>query len=187
MGRMFCIVYGLCGIPVAMIILANVGQYLNQFACKSRKRFEQYSDRRRRSKALIGDEGENNVELTSLMVLGVFLAYVALGAVLLPLLNGQFDFINGLYYNFLCLTAIDFGALVPKRCVDACCFVKGDKPADSFYSVALLPITLIYVCIGLAITTLAIDVGSDYMKKLHYLGKKMKDAATTKIWFGGKS
>uniref|UniRef100_A0A914VYA4 Potassium channel domain-containing protein n=1 Tax=Plectus sambesii TaxID=2011161 RepID=A0A914VYA4_9BILA len=167
-GRMFCIVYGLCGIPMAMIILANVGQYLNQFACNSRKRFEQYSDRRRRSKALIGDEADNSVQLTSLMVLVVFLLYVALGAVLLPLLNGKMDFLNGLYYNFLCLTAIDFGALVPKR-------------------VALLPITLTYVCIGLAITTLAIDVGSEYMKKLHYLGKKMKDAATTRIWFGGKS
>ncbi|KAK6054799.1 hypothetical protein COOONC_07695 [Cooperia oncophora] len=25
------------------------------------------------------------------------------------------------------------------------------------------------------------------MKKLHYLGKKMKDAASTRIWFGGKT
>ncbi|CAJ0564009.1 unnamed protein product, partial [Mesorhabditis spiculigera] len=32
-----------------------------------------------------------------------------------------------------------------------------------------------------------IDIGSEYMKKLHYLGKKMKDAAQTKIWFGGKA
>lgn len=100
---------------MAMIILANVGQYLNQFACNSRKRFEQYTERRRRSKGTIDDDDDNNVELTSLMVLVVFLLYVAFGAVLLPLLNGQFDFLNGLYFNFLCLTAIDFGALVPKR------------------------------------------------------------------------
>lgn len=120
---MFCIVYGLCGIPIAMIILANVGQYLNQFACNSRKRFEQYNERRRRTKTVKknndddddDDDNDNNIELTSLMVLIVFLVYVALGAILLPLLNGQFDFLNGLYFNFLCLTAIDFGALVPKK------------------------------------------------------------------------
>ncbi|PIO77078.1 hypothetical protein TELCIR_00834 [Teladorsagia circumcincta] len=91
-----------------------------------------------------------------------------MGALLLPALNGQIDFFNGLYFNFLCLTAIDFGQLVPTR-------------------VAFLPITFLYVCLGLAITTIAIDVGSEYMKKLHYLGKKMKNAASTKIWFGGKT
>ncbi|VDN38208.1 unnamed protein product [Gongylonema pulchrum] len=37
-GRMFCILYGLCGIPVTMITIANVGRYLNTFAknCKQK-------------------------------------------------------------------------------------------------------------------------------------------------------
>lgn len=42
--------------------------------------------------------------------------------------------------------------------------------------------TFVYI-----IMSISADVGSEYMKKLHYLGKKMKDAASTKIWFGGKS
>ncbi|VDM41090.1 unnamed protein product [Toxocara canis] len=166
-GRMFCILYGICGIPITMIIIANVGQYLNQFARNSRIKVEQYRDRRRRSKAT-GEVPESSIEFTSLALLIAFLLYVSFGALLLPLLNGQIDFFNGLYFNFLCLTAIDFGQLVPQR-------------------VAFLPITFIYVCVGLAITTIAIDVGSEYMKKLHYLGKKMKNAASTKIWFGGKT
>uniref|UniRef100_A0A9J2P9T9 Potassium channel domain-containing protein n=1 Tax=Ascaris lumbricoides TaxID=6252 RepID=A0A9J2P9T9_ASCLU len=166
-GRMFCILYGICGIPITMIIIANVGQYLNQFARNSRIKIEQYRDRRRRLKAT-DEVPESSIEFASLALLIAFLLYVSFGALLLPLLNGQIDFFNGLYFNFLCLTAIDFGQLVPQR-------------------VAFLPITFIYVCVGLAITTIAIDVGSEYMKKLHYLGKKMKDAASTKIWFGGKS
>ncbi|VDN39994.1 unnamed protein product [Gongylonema pulchrum] len=31
------------------------------------------------------------------------------------------------------------------------------------------------------------DVGSEYVRKLHYIGQKMKNVATTKIWFGGKT
>ncbi|CAJ0953037.1 unnamed protein product, partial [Mesorhabditis belari] len=169
-GRIFCIAYGICGIPITMIIIANVGQYLNQFAGDSRRMLEEYRQRRRMSKASLSGEEykESSIQVTSLVLLIVFLLYVALGALLLPALNGQVDFLNGLYYNFLCLTAIDFGQLVPSK-------------------VVFLPITFLYVCLGLAITTIAIDIGSEYMKKLHYLGKKMKDAAQTKIWFGGKA
>lgn len=31
-GRLLCVVYGLVGIPCAMIIIANLGQYFNGFA-----------------------------------------------------------------------------------------------------------------------------------------------------------
>jgi hypothetical protein len=55
------------------------------------------------------------------------------------------------------------------------------------FRVAFLPITFLYVCIGLAITTIAIDIGSEYMKKLHYIGQKMKHVGITRIWFGGKT
>ncbi|KAK0405113.1 hypothetical protein QR680_017801 [Steinernema hermaphroditum] len=170
-GRLFCIFYGIVGIPITMIIIANVGQYLNQFASLCRKKIELHRERRRRSKGVEETEediDDASIEYASLALLIVFSAYVAFGAWLLPLLNGKIDFVNGLYYNFLCLTAIDFGQLVPQR-------------------VAFLPITFAYVCIGLAITTIAIEVGSEYMKKLHYLGQRMKSVATTKIWFGGKT
>lgn len=169
-GRLFCIVYGICGIPITMIIIANVGQYLNNFAGDSRRKLEAYRTQRRMSRASISGKEykESSIQVTSLALLIAFLIYVAMGALLLPALNGQIDFFNGLYFNFLCLTAIDFGQLVPTR-------------------VAFLPITFLYVCLGLAITTIAIDVGSEYMKKLHYLGKKMKNAASTRIWFGGKT
>ncbi|KAI1718899.1 ion channel domain-containing protein [Ditylenchus destructor] len=168
-GRLFCVIYGLCGIPCTMIVIANLGQYLNQFAGATRKSLETYRERRRRRASVNGEEiPESSIEFMSFALLISFVLYVCLGAILLPLLNGELDFFNGIYFNFLCLTAIDFGQLVPAR-------------------VAFLPITFLYVCFGLAITTIAIDVGSEYMKKLHHLGKKMRNVATTKIWFGGKT
>ncbi|TKR73701.1 hypothetical protein L596_020981 [Steinernema carpocapsae] len=172
-GRLFCMLYGIIGIPMTMIIIANVGQYLREFAGNWRKKIEIYRVRRRESKMIDGDlkdVQDASIEYVSLALLLVFSAYIALGAWLLPLLNGQLeiDFINGLYYNFLCLTAMDFGQLAPQK-------------------VMFLPITFIYVCFGLAITTIAIEVGSEYMKKLHYLGQRVKSVATTKIWFGSKN
>ncbi|VDM99423.1 unnamed protein product [Thelazia callipaeda] len=185
-GRIFCILYGLCGIPVTMITIANVGRYMNTFAKSCKQKIEKfrvhYWNRKTKlkNKTHQDDNGNNNNDdnddkneesstgFASLVLVAAFLVYVAFGALLLPLLNGETDFINGLYYNFLCLTAIDFGQLVPQR-------------------VAFLPITFMYVCIGLAITTIAIDVGSEYVRKLHYVGQKMKNVASTRIWFGGKT
>uniref|UniRef100_A0A0K0FNB8 Potassium channel subfamily K member 18 (inferred by orthology to a human protein) n=1 Tax=Strongyloides venezuelensis TaxID=75913 RepID=A0A0K0FNB8_STRVS len=205
-ARLFCVIYGICGIPITMIIIANIGQYMNQFAKILRKKLQNWIIKRRARRRSVKSKGvnygvitkedingnidhengefdelsnENDSEssdsddesssagVTAFALLIIFLLYVFLGALLLPGLNGRIDFLNGIYYNFLCLTAIDFGQLVPQN-------------------VHLLPITFLYVCIGLAITTIAIDVGSEYMKQLHYLGRKMKNVATTKIWFGGK-
>ncbi|CAK5090525.1 unnamed protein product [Meloidogyne enterolobii] len=171
-GRLFC-------------IIANIGQYLNQFASATRRHIETYREKRRRSR-VTGSSGlsaseeeieDSSVEFMSLGLLISFLFYVCLGAFLLPLLNGEampqsqmsfFDFLNGIYFNFLCLTAIDFGQLVPSKW-------------------EFLPITFLYVCIGLAITTIAIEIGSEYLKKLHHFGKRMKNVAQTRIWFGGKT
>uniref|UniRef100_A0A914D0M1 Uncharacterized protein n=1 Tax=Acrobeloides nanus TaxID=290746 RepID=A0A914D0M1_9BILA len=60
-----------------------------------------------------------------------------------------------------------------------------DEP--SIESIVYLPITFAYVCVGLAITTIAIDVGSEYLKKLQNIGKRVKNVASVRIWFGGKT
>ncbi|KAI1730302.1 ion channel domain-containing protein [Ditylenchus destructor] len=166
-GRLFCVIYGLCGIPCTMIL-------------------ETYRERRRRRASLAKGEEipESSIEFMSFALLISFVLYVCLGAILLPLLNGELDFFNGIYFNFLCLTAIDFGQLVPARSV---CYLMLPYFRTFCFRVAFLPITFLYVCFGLAITTIAIDVGSEYMKKLHHFGKKMRNVATTKIWFGGKT
>lgn len=42
-------------------------------------------------------------------------AIQAFGACFLPMLDGRFDFINGLYYSYLCFTAIEYGKLIPEK------------------------------------------------------------------------
>lgn len=46
------------------------------------------------------------------------LCFQLLGALFIPLLHGQLDFFNGIYFAFICLTAIEYGDLVPDKCVN---------------------------------------------------------------------
>ncbi|KAI6232261.1 TWiK family of potassium channels protein 7 [Aphelenchoides besseyi] len=182
-GRLLCVLYGLIGIPITMIIIASIGQYVAGMANLVKKKavhFKFFSinfgrqdsktklDEETGQQANQDEEEETSTGYVGLALLFGFLVYIVIGALMLPMLNGEFDFLNGIYHNFLCLSAIDFGSLVPKR-------------------IEFLPITFIYVCVGLAITTIAIEIGSEYMRKLHHLGQSLKNVATTKVWFGGKT
>ena len=125
---MFAIVFGLAGIPTTMIIIANIGQHISCFAELMRRQVQEVYKRRERRKSrakslsITGqdtiDEDDSSVGETMSVgfLLTLFLLYMAVGAVILPLLNnGEFDFLNGVYFNFICLTAIDFGQVVPTR------------------------------------------------------------------------
>lgn len=111
------------------------------------------------------EEDETSTELISLALLFAFLMYIVAGSLFLPLLNGEFDFLNGIYYNFLVLTAIDFGALVPTR-------------------VEFLPITFLYVCVGLAIVSLKIQRSiKNHIFRLHWQSKlARRTSKSCTIW-----
>ncbi|MCP9263009.1 TWiK family of potassium channels protein 7 [Dirofilaria immitis] len=156
-GRMFSIIYGIFGIPITMIALSVTGRKLNAFVIKWKQKLANFQTRNlSREGSLKSIEDQKKTKKAEEISSG-FATFI--------------DFINGFYYNFLCLTAIDFGQLIPQRRA----------------LIALLPITFIYVCIGLALATIAIDDGSKYAKKLQHLGEKIKNVAATKIWFGGKT
>lgn len=39
---------------------------------------------------------------------------------------------------------------------------------------------------GLALTTNAVEIAADYLKQLHYFGRKIENVAQVDVWFGGK-
>lgn len=47
-------------------------------------------------------------------------------------------------------------------------------------------LTIIYIAVGLALTTIAIEIAADTLKKLHYFGRKIENVGNVAIWFGGK-
>lgn len=67
------------------------------------------------------------------------------------------------------MTTIGFGDIVPNK--------NGD----------ILPI-LLYIVLGLAITTMCIDlVGVQYIRKIHYFGRRIQDAKSAFAIIGGKA
>ncbi|EFO90908.1 CRE-TWK-9 protein [Caenorhabditis remanei] len=102
------------------------------------------------------------------IALGItFTCYLVAGAKILSVYEPEMDFFKALYFNFVTLTTIGLGDFVPK-------------------SFDYLFITLIYIGIGLALTTMAIEIAADLLKKLHYVGRKMENVGQAVVWFGGK-
>lgn len=71
------------------------------------------------------------------------------------------------YFIFVSCTTVGLGDLVPR-------------------SYDYLFITFIYITIGLALTTMAVEIAAEYLKKLHYFGRKIESVAQVEVWFGGK-
>uniref|UniRef100_A0A914HHD0 Potassium channel domain-containing protein n=1 Tax=Globodera rostochiensis TaxID=31243 RepID=A0A914HHD0_GLORO len=113
------------------------------------------------------EEDEEEDQISPLTLVFIVFLYLLLGAMLIDWLDDSVDFANGIYFAFLCLTAIEYGKLIP---------------TDPFY----LPLVIAYICFGLAISTIALDIGSTYVKRLYYLGRKIRNIASIKIWFGAK-
>ncbi|VDL86551.1 unnamed protein product [Nippostrongylus brasiliensis] len=49
-----------------------------------------------------------------------------------------------------------------------------------------MALTIVYIAVGLALTTIAIEIAADTLKKLHYYGRKIENVGNVAIWFGGK-
>lgn len=192
-GRLFCIIYGLIGIPFAMLVLANVGKFLSeglrhivatsrrswnrftqkmrcQLCCFKRRKTDDtnnsYDDRSSISTTDTDDEKEIDQPLPFVCLIGLVSGYICLGAVLLPSWE-SFSFFDAFYFNFVTITTTGFGDLVPQR-----------------YS--YLAVTLTYVAVGIAMTTMCIEAAAAYMRKLHYVGRRIQGAKFTRIRFGDK-
>lgn len=129
-GRMFTVIFGFIGIPITVIMLTNFGRYLQNLEVYMSHRFFN-------NKTKNGEDSQETDELEqismTLLFSTVFLYLVrtfsyknhcfyllgqlfqVVGAIFIPIFNGQFDFFNGIYYAYLCLTALEFGELIPKE------------------------------------------------------------------------
>uniref|UniRef100_A0A0R3S5F4 Ion_trans_2 domain-containing protein n=1 Tax=Elaeophora elaphi TaxID=1147741 RepID=A0A0R3S5F4_9BILA len=83
----------------------------------------------------------------------------------------SFEFVQhcfqAVYFNFITLTSIGLGDIVPQRRT-------------------YMAITILYIIVGLALTTIAIEIAADTLKKLHYFKRKIENVGNIEIWFGGK-
>ncbi|EFO12633.1 hypothetical protein LOAG_15900, partial [Loa loa] len=113
----------------------------------------------------ISDDNEQTNRTLSLFVL--FIIYVIAGSLLLSSYEPEMPFFTAIYFNFITLTSIGLGDIVPQR--------------QTF-----MALTILYIIIGLALTTIAIEIIADTLKKLHYFRRKIQNVGNIEIWFGDK-
>ncbi|VDM59133.1 unnamed protein product [Angiostrongylus costaricensis] len=215
-GRIFCIIFGLIGVPLTLLTIANLGMFISVALRKVAAVIDDmlllcgkcsWSKTQKEGTLSSGkDMGQENepkemgasrtrtavlflkVELKKneafakvteglccslrktgeAVVLGLtFACYLVLGAQVLAAYEPEMDFFNALYFNFVTLTTIGLGDFVPR-------------------SFKYLFLTLCYIGIGLALTTMTIELAADILRKLHYVGRKMDNVASAVVWFGGK-
>ncbi|KAH7707595.1 TWK-29 protein [Aphelenchoides avenae] len=184
-GRMFTVGWGFLGVPIALIILTNIGLCIRRMERLLRKQLFRYCSLKKKDAPLLGnkndennnEEGNRNSDVEDandatdrpsiINTVALVALYLAFGALFLPMLNGRFDFINGLYYSYLCFTAIEYGKLIPDN-------------------VTFIPIALAYMCIGLALSTIALDIVSAYVRRLYYVGREAGNLENVLVWVGYK-
>ncbi|KRZ08448.1 TWiK family of potassium channels protein 7, partial [Trichinella zimbabwensis] len=185
-GRVLCIVFGIFGIPLLLITIADIGKFLSDLITFLYRQF-------RTLKAKLGKHSRNftfcgkkisinedakdseldniseqtsesgDVHLPVVMAMVVLISYTAFGGLLFQMLEG-WGYFEAFYFCFITMATIGFGDIVPSEQV-------------------YLFFTIIYIVVGLALTTMCIDLaGSEYITKLHYFGQKIETARDA---FGG--
>uniref|UniRef100_A0A915K6D5 Potassium channel domain-containing protein n=1 Tax=Romanomermis culicivorax TaxID=13658 RepID=A0A915K6D5_ROMCU len=99
----------------------------------------------------------NRIKVPFILVFSVLIGYMGLGSILFHIIE-EWNYTDSFYFCFISLTTIGFGDLVPKQ----------EK---------YMPLMLLYIGFGLAITTMCIDlVGRQYIWKIHYFGRKFEES-----------
>ncbi|CAJ0599489.1 unnamed protein product [Cylicocyclus nassatus] len=180
-GRMFCIAYALLGVPLILITVADIGKFLSENIIwlysrysKARKNCRNHNytalptkDERTRDGEQLMPGLEQYISIPVALIVMILLGYMAVGAVLLGSWE-NWPFFSGFYFSFITMTTVGFGDIVPIN--------------REFYL-----LDLCYIIVGLAITTMCIDlVGIQYIRKIHYFGRAIKDARFALVNVGGK-
>ncbi|VDD93334.1 unnamed protein product [Enterobius vermicularis] len=185
LGRIMCIVFSLFGIPLTLVTIADIGKFLSEHLVwlygnylKLKSLLKKRHIKKERQERICEDcrsRGlSHNMQIVeeqripAMLVFAILVLYTALGGVLMSHLEQPWDFFTSFYWSFITMTTVGFGDLMPRR--------------DEYMYVILL-----YIILGLAITTMCIDlVGVQYIRKIHYFGRKIQDARSALAVVGGK-
>uniref|UniRef100_A0A915DHG4 Potassium channel domain-containing protein n=1 Tax=Ditylenchus dipsaci TaxID=166011 RepID=A0A915DHG4_9BILA len=148
--QIFTMVYGAFGIPLFLITIADVGRFFKTFIMSAIQLCFKRELKKRGEPKLSREIGE------VILVAVLFLTFIALGSAVLPLWEHQLTYFESVYFSYMSLTTIGLGDIVPRR-MDF-----------------LLP-TLIYITLGLWLTTALVEQLADVFRLVHYAGRHVSN------------
>uniref|UniRef100_A0A915PBA0 Potassium channel domain-containing protein n=1 Tax=Setaria digitata TaxID=48799 RepID=A0A915PBA0_9BILA len=209
-GRMFCIVYALFGVPLILITVADIGKFLSEniiwLYAKYREAKKMYKEKKTVCITSVVGEISGNVKDQLLqfgleqyisipvpLVVGMLLGYIAVGAILLASWE-HWDFFSGFYFSFITVTTVSLSCINSQISQKLVILARRGKDVEKVGFGDIVPVKheyflfdLFYIVVGLAITTMCIDlVGIQYIRKIHYFGRAIKDARYALVNVGGR-
>ncbi|CAJ0955233.1 unnamed protein product, partial [Mesorhabditis belari] len=160
-GKIFTMVFGAIGIPLFLITIADLGSFSKTGIMTIVQLMYKKELKKQGEMKMLREIGE------VLLVAAIFLIFIAAGSAILPLWEEDLSYFDSVYFSYMSLTTIGLGDIVPRR-MDF-----------------LLP-TLVYLTIGLWLTTALVEQLADVFRLVHYAGRKVKNVKGISVWLGGR-
>ncbi|CAG12038.1 unnamed protein product, partial [Tetraodon nigroviridis] len=150
-GRVFCILYGLCGIPLCLVWISELGSF--------------FGNRAKRLSAVLIRKGLSvkKVQLTctALFLLWGLLVHLVLPPVVFMYMEG-WSYLEGFYYSFITLTTVGFGD-----------YVAGVNPNINYHRLYKV-LAQLWIYMGLAWLSLFFSWNVNMVVEAHKVLKKRR-------------
>ncbi|KFD68783.1 hypothetical protein M514_02743 [Trichuris suis] len=180
-GRVFCLCYCIIGIPLVLVTTANVAKFMSagvyflyvKYLLLREKLFRALKHLKQRYVHMNGEAPKVSIEadqmllqsletleyvrLSAPVILLIIVGYAALGGMLISRIEA-WNFFDSFYFSLVSILTVGFGDFVPSQ-------------------KRFIIISMIYVFVGLLITTMCIDtVGVQYVQRIHQFGRRITNA-----------
>ncbi|GMR37514.1 hypothetical protein PMAYCL1PPCAC_07709, partial [Pristionchus mayeri] len=159
-ARAFCIAFSVAGIPLFLLMVANIGKHLT----KAFWHLYSVVVGKKQLGALRGD-----LKMPLIVSLLLFTSIIVIGSETMAH-SGDETLVDDVYFSFISFATVGFGDKVP--IVD---------------TTLRIIFGLVYIIAGVVAISALFTTFNDWLRKLHYLGRRFRGARDVQVWMGGRS
>ncbi|GMT15205.1 hypothetical protein PFISCL1PPCAC_6502 [Pristionchus fissidentatus] len=159
-ARAFCIAFAVLGIPLFLLMVANIGKHLTKAF------WHIYSGvvGKKHLGALRGD-----LKMPVFVSALLFISIIAIGSETMAH-SGDGTIVDDVYFSFISFATVGFGDKVPL-----------------VNSTLRIVFGIVYIVAGVVAISALFTTFNDWLRKLHYIGRRFRGARDVQVWMGGRS